>query len=70
MSLTRAELAAIFQLLMIGRGYSIEVLAMAEANGDQHEAARVRVSLARVDQAIDLLERELVASQPKGSEKP
>jgi hypothetical protein len=64
----RYELAAIHGLLMIGRGYSLQVLAESEARGDEQQAARTRGHIEKTDQAIDLLERELVATQPKGSE--
>lgn len=67
--MTRTEKAAIFGLLLVGRGYSLQVLAEAEAQGNRRQAAASRANLAKADQAIDLLEAELVASQPKGSEK-
>ncbi len=38
----RCELASIHGLLMIGRGYSLQVLAEAETQGDERQAARAR----------------------------
>jgi hypothetical protein len=59
----RTEKAAIHGLLLVGRGYTLAVLAEAEATGDKRQAAMTRRNLERADQAIDLLEAELVATQ-------
>lgn len=67
-NLERCELAAIHGLLMVGRGYSLEAISRAEAQGNRRQADASRANLAKADKAIDLLERELVATQPKGSE--
>jgi hypothetical protein len=64
MALDRGELAAIHGLLMIGRGYSLQVLAEAEAQGNRRQAAASRRNLEKADAALDLLERQLVATQP------
>ena len=64
MALTRGELAAIFQLLMIGRCYSLLAISRAEATADRRQATMSRANLAKADAALDLLERQLVATQP------
>lgn len=59
----RCELAAIHGLLMIGRGYSLQVLAEAEAQGNRRQADASRANLAKADAALNILEAELTKTQ-------